>query len=148
MSRWTIVGLLFLAAGCAGHSEPLRTDPGVTADLSGADWSKAETVDVKLTEFSFTPSELHFRQNQLYRLHLQDGGSSGHSFSAPKFFASASLRDDANSTKLRTGGGTIELKAGEEVDLYFEPKLAGTYPLECTHPLHATFGMTGNIVVQ
>ncbi|HMU52203.1 MAG TPA: plastocyanin/azurin family copper-binding protein [Geminicoccaceae bacterium] len=148
MVRWTVVALLTLVAGCAGKSEPLRTDAGVSADLSAADWSQAETVDVTATEFEFGPSQLRFDREHLYHLRLQNSGGVGHSFSAPAFFASAALREDAASAELRAGGGTIELAAGQTVDVYFQPQRAGTFPLQCTHPLHSTFGMTGEIVVE
>lgn len=148
MARRTLMALLLLAAGCSGQPEPLRTDAGVAADLSGADWSQAETANVTATEFEFGPSRLRFERGRLYRLHLQDSGGVGHSFSAPEFFAAVALRDDTSAQKLRADGGTVELASGESVDVYFQPRKAGTFPLQCTHPFHATFGMTGEIVVE
>ena len=43
----------------------------------------------------------------------------------------------------------IELAAkGASVDVTFMPTRMGTYAFRCSHFLHATFGMTGNAVVE
>jgi plastocyanin len=144
----SLLPLLLVLSACAAQREPLKPSAGVPADLAGVDWSGAEPASVTLAEFDFTPDHLRFDHGRPYRLHLENRGSGGHSFDAPAFFGAVALRDDANSAKVRASGGQLELASGEAVDLYFVPQRAGTFPLECSHLLHATFGMTGEIVVQ
>ena len=43
--------------------------------------------------------------------------------------------------------GTVEVKGHQSVDLSLTPA-AGTYPLKCSHTLHAAFGMKGTIRVD
>ena len=50
--------------------------------------------------------------------------------------------------RARVKGGRIELDGGESVDLHFTAPRAGSYPIRCTHFLHASFGMTGKFVVS
>jgi hypothetical protein len=83
-----------------------------------------------------------------YRLHLENRGSGGHNFDAPDFFRSAALRGDA-AAELRDGEGAAELARDEAKDVYLVPTRAGTFPLECSHLLHAAiFGMIGEIEVR
>jgi plastocyanin len=44
--------------------------------------------------------------------------------------------------------GAVEVDEGQSVDVTVTPIKPGTYPLTCTHFLHETFGMKGQIVVQ
>ncbi|MCC2662844.1 MAG: hypothetical protein K0S81_4080 [Rhodospirillales bacterium] len=71
----------------------------------------------------------------------------GHDFDAPDFFRTAALHEDAVAAEARKGA--VELARGEAKDLYLVPGQTGTYPLECSHLLHAAiFGMTGEIEVR
>jgi uncharacterized cupredoxin-like copper-binding protein len=147
VARMSVLALLALP-GCVSRSEP-PTVPGSGAAHAWADvdWSQAEQIDVTLTEFSFSPSRIVLEHGHPYRLHLEDHGSGGHNFDAPDFFRTAVLRDDAVAGEARQGA--VELARGEVKDLYLVPGQAGTYPLECSHLLHAAiFGMTGEIEVR
>ena len=44
--------------------------------------------------------------------------------------------------------GTVELKKGETADIRLVAPAPGTYKLHCSHFLHTSFGMTGEIVVS
>jgi uncharacterized cupredoxin-like copper-binding protein len=138
--------LLFLA-GCAAEREPITPSAEPTASLVDVDWSRAERVDVLLTEFEFAPNHLLFGRGRPYRLHLENRGTGGHNFAAPAFFESVVLRDDAVAADAPIEGG-VELARGEVKDVYFVALQAGTFPLECSHLLHPIFGMTGEIVVH
>lgn len=148
--RVPLVFVLVALAGCAAGPDrpaPPAASTGA-APAAAVDWSGAERVDVALTDFDFTPRHLVLEHGRPYRLHLVNQGSAGHNFDAPAFFQAASLRDDT-AARLRADRGAIEVAKGETADLYLVPGPAGTYPLECSHLLHAAiFGMTGDIEVR
>ncbi|NYT40529.1 copper-binding protein [Sphingomonas sp. R-74633] len=102
-----------------------------------------QRIDVALSNFKFTPSRIALVHGQSYVLHLTSSG--GHSFAAKEFFAAAAM-PAADRAKVKDG--KIELDSESAVDLHFTAPKAGTYPIKCTHLLHASFGMTGNFVVS
>ena len=120
----------------------------VLAASSGAaqapvDYSRAATVEVVLTSFSFTPETIRLRAGVPVRLTIRDT-KGGHNFAALKFFAKAKVAPEDAAT---VRGGKIELEAGEAVTIRLVPA-AGSYKLTCTHFLHTSFGMKGRIVVE
>jgi len=139
------------AAGCAGQRPP----PGLPAETAApaavnADWSKAETVTVVMTDFRFAPSKLVLKHDTPYRLHFENRGSGLHNFAAPDFLKASAI--DAERTA--AGGITpppaerVVLRKGEEKDLYLVPLRPGSYDLVCDEFLHEIFGMTGSITVE
>jgi plastocyanin len=102
------------------------------------------SVVVQLSSFKFAPAGIHLKAAQPVTLHLQNASGSGHNFSAPQFFAHANV--DPRSAAL-VHNGTVEVKGHQSVDLSLTPA-AGTYPLKCSHTLHAAFGMKGTITVN
>jgi plastocyanin len=110
------------------------------AAAQAPDWAHAQRVEVKLSNFDFTPSTLHLRAGRPVVLHHVNTGSGGHDFTAPAFFKAAQVR--RNNVK-----GSVELRGHQSVDIALVPK-AGTYPLKCSHAFHKTFGMSGRIVVD
>jgi uncharacterized cupredoxin-like copper-binding protein len=143
-----VVVVLSVAAACAGPGPPIEAPAGAAARLAAVDWGTAERLDVVLTEYDFGPAELRLREGQAYQLRLRNAGGSTHTFTAPGFFAAAALRDGPASSEALASGGTIEVAAGGAKQLGLVPLRAGRYSLECTQPLHAIFGMTGEIVVE
>lgn len=108
------------------------------------DWSHARRVDVTLSSFSFSPESLRLRRGEPILLHLINSGNGGHNFSAPQFFAAASVRpEDAGNIR----GGTVEVPGHQERSIRLIPG-RGHYRLRCTHTLHSAFGMGGEIVVD
>jgi uncharacterized cupredoxin-like copper-binding protein len=103
----------------------------------------AEIVSVRLSNFAFTPRQVHLRLGVPVRLHLMNDSSGGHSFSAPEFFAASTFPSGAPPRD-----GKIEVGAGGSADLVLVPGVAGTFKVECTHFLHGLFGMTGSIMVS
>lgn len=126
-----ILSIALLAAGAA--SAP---------PVAGIDWTKAERVEVMLSNFAFAPRSLHLKAGQPYVLHFTNAGSGGHNFSAPEFFASAQYPSGVG-----PDDGVVELHKGASADVSLVP-VAGQYKLKCSHFLHATMGMTGDIVVE
>ena len=121
-----------LSGACAGTS------------VAAQSRTKAQSLDVVLTDFAFTPQNLHMRQGQAYALRFVNRGSGGHNFSAPAFFAAARINPaDAGAI----AGGKVELGRDQSRTLRLVPA-AGRYDVTCTHFLHAGFGMVGSITVN
>ena len=99
------------------------------------------TVEVRLSSFDFTPSEIRLRAGEPVTLHLLNTGRGGHNFSAPQFFAAA------RGVSGPVQRGAVEVGSHGSVDVRVTPA-AGHYRLRCTHSLHTAFGMTGNITVE
>ncbi|MEA3013789.1 MAG: hypothetical protein QOD42_2334 [Sphingomonadales bacterium] len=102
---------------------------------------RARIVEVRLSNFDFAPSSIRLRAGEPIVLHLVNTANGGHNFSAPEFFAAAigvsgPIRD-----------GKIEIGGHQSIDIRLAP-MRGSYRLRCTHTLHTTFGMSGEIVVQ
>lgn len=117
---------------------PLILSASVTATAQSG---HAQTVEVQLSSFDFTPSTIQLRAGQPTVLHLVNNGNGGHNFSAPDLFAAAA--DVSGPVR----EGTVEVPGHQAVDVRLTPA-SGTYRLRCTHTFHTTFGMRGEIVVQ
>jgi FtsP/CotA-like multicopper oxidase with cupredoxin domain len=115
------------------------------AEPTTADWSNAQTVQVGMANYDFTPKTLEFHVNKAYRLRLTNGAGHGHSFDAPEFFAAVSIAPEDQSKVVK---GEVEVEGGQTVDVKFVPATTGSYKFHCSHFLHAAFGMTGEAVVQ
>jgi uncharacterized cupredoxin-like copper-binding protein len=140
------MALLLGLAGCAGHGEPPPA-PATALPAGDVDWSGAQVIDVTLVDFSFEPDRIVLEHGRPYLLRLANRGTAGHDFSAPAFFQEAVVGDGAVAAEAREGA--VEVARGATVELHVMPKRAGTYPLECTHLLHADiFGMTGTVEVR
>ena len=105
------------------------------------DWSRAQRVEVRLSSFDFDPASLRLRAGQPVVLHLVNTGSGGHNFAAPQFFAASTVAAGP------VRDGAVELGGRQSVDVRLVPA-RGHYRLRCTHTLHSTFGMRGEIVVE
>jgi plastocyanin len=99
---------------------------------------------VELSNFKFAPAQVDLRANVPIVLRLHNASSGGHSFSAPSFFAAATL-DPASARLIHEG--KIEIPAHATVEVALTPA-TGRYPLKCSHLLHSSFGMKGTISVQ
>jgi uncharacterized cupredoxin-like copper-binding protein len=115
--------------------------PLVLAVPASAEAQPPRTVEVRLSNFDFEPERIVLRAGQPVVLHLVNTSGGGHDFSAPRFFAAAAhvsgpVRD-----------GKVNVPSHNAVDIRATPA-RGTYRLRCTHTLHSTFGMTGQIVVE
>jgi uncharacterized cupredoxin-like copper-binding protein len=102
------------------------------------------TAQVDLSNFKFAPPQVVLKANLPTILQLRNDSSGGHSFSAPAFFAAAHV-DPASASLIKDG--KIEVPANATVQVVLTPT-AGQYPLKCTHPFHAAFGMKGTIIVR
>ena len=144
--RGVALALLLGVGACAGHREPPPAAQPVPS-AGDVDWSRAEPLEITLEDFAFEPDRILLERGRPYRLRLVNRGSGGHDFAAPAFFRAAALRDGPVAAEARAGA--VEVAKGGTVELDLVPTRAGTYPLECTHLLHADiFGMTGTIEVR
>lgn len=101
-------------------------------------------VAVELASFSFTPSTIALERDRSYVLRLTNVSSGGHDFAAPEFFAAARI-EPADAEAISRG--RIEVEQGQTVSVRLRAPSPGRYPIRCTHFLHSTFGMKGEIVV-
>jgi len=99
---------------------------------------------VELSNFDFTPHEIHLRAGQAVALILNNVASGGHDFSAPEFFAAARV-EPGDAALIDDGEVEVPGKSARTVHLV---PAAGTYKLTCTHTMHTMFGMKGTIVVE
>jgi len=111
----------------------------------GAMAQAPEPVAISLTNYAFTPSNLDLKVGAPYRLHFTNTESKDHNFSAPQFFAAGQL---AAEDQAKVKSGTVDVAAGQSVDIVVTPGRAGTYSFTCTHFMHSTMGMHGTITVQ
>jgi uncharacterized cupredoxin-like copper-binding protein len=140
-----LLGALAARPACADVG---GTPSAAQASAAEVDWTRAQPYDVILTEFHFAPSRIVLRRGEPYALRLENKGRFRHTFTAPEFFRAVAFPPGEAATEAEKNGGSLSIAAGaiEEVD--FAPLRVGTYPLECSKPLHGLFGMTGEIVVQ
>ncbi|HEX4533564.1 MAG TPA: cupredoxin domain-containing protein [Rhizomicrobium sp.] len=113
--------------------------------IGAAQAQTAQQMNISLTSYAFAPDTLTLKTGTAYRLHLTNDASKGHNFSAPAFFGAATI---ASQDQAKVKDGAVEVDEGQSVDVTVTPIKPGTYPLTCTHFLHETFGMKGQIVVQ
>jgi plastocyanin len=100
-----------------------------------------QTVEVRLSNFSFTPEAIALTAGRPVTLHLVNTGGGGHNFSAPQFFAAST------NVSGPVHEGVVEVPGHQSVDITLTPS-HGTYRLRCTHTMHSTFGMHGTITVE
>lgn len=107
--------------------------------------AESSTVQVTLANFAFSPNPIELRHDSNYTLRLVNTATGGHSFSAREFFAAANLASVEGSVLKK---GTIEVPGRSTVTIGLKTGPAGVYSLKCTHTLHSTFGMKGQIIVR
>jgi uncharacterized cupredoxin-like copper-binding protein len=153
--RFLSLVILIGLAGCTGGDVLLSEPPpdylqDAGARVAAADWSETEKVMLELSEFRFEPAALVFREGVPTALTLRNLGDRTHTFRSVGFFKAIAAQ------KLVSADGeiadpypeTIEVPAGETKQLHFVPVTKGSYPLECSIPLHAVFGMEGQITIE
>jgi uncharacterized cupredoxin-like copper-binding protein len=130
--RYLLLALALLALTSSARAAP-------------PDWGTARELDVRLSNFQFTPNRIEMKSGEAYRLHLVNAANGGHNFDAAQFFAAAQI---SPSDQAKIKKGTIELKQGENAEVRLVAPAPGTYKLHCSHFLHSSFGMTGEIIVH
>ena len=116
----------------------------VACATAGSVAKAADEERIELSNFDFTPRDIHLHAGEATVLVLTNTASGGHNFAAREFFAAAQV--DAGDAGL-IEDGKIEVPAKSTRTVHLVPA-AGTYKLTCSHTLHASFGMKGTIVVE
>jgi plastocyanin len=133
--RLVAVRLVFVLATCVASttvwSQPTQ-GPAVAP----------ESISIRLSNFAFTPDRLRLRVGVPFRLRFVNDSGGGHNFTAPAFFAASAVVGGSPPPDRK-----MDVAAGTTVELTLVPRVAGTYPVECTHFLHSLFGMKGTIEV-
>jgi uncharacterized cupredoxin-like copper-binding protein len=109
------------------------------------DWSHAQPITVELSSFKFTPATLTLHRGTPYRLRFSNDSSGGHDFVAKAFFAGSSIAPE-DQAKISKGG--VDVDGGETVEILLVPNQPGSFKAHCSHFMHSTFGMTGEIIVR
>jgi uncharacterized cupredoxin-like copper-binding protein len=128
-----------LAVGLASCS----AQPSLTNIEAAGPASGGEVITVQMSNFAFAPDDIRLKAGVPVRLRLVNGSDGGHNFSAPSFFATRRFPPSSSLPPK----GTVEVPPHQTVEMAVVPQVRGTYPLECTHFLHSTFGMHGTIEV-
>ena len=146
---------VLLVGACVGPEwAPESARPAYLADaaerVAAADWSQARTVEVRLDEYAFAPSELAFPAGQPVRLRLVNGGNVLHTFGAPEFFQAVAVRRLVGREGARPAPYLVSIRVapGESKELEFVPVTPGAYRLRCTVVGHALLGMTGRVRIE
>lgn len=116
----------------------------LASPAAATDWGTAQEVEVRLTSFAFTPSRIELVAGRPYVLRLINAANGGHNFHAKNFFAAAQI---APGDQEHVRKGTVELAGQQTVELRLIAPAAGKYDLDCSHFLHDSFGMHGEIDV-
>jgi plastocyanin len=132
----------FFLVGAANVSNANAQNESAPAII---DWSRAQTVQVVMTNYAFTPNALQFRLNTPFHLRLVNNSGHDHSFDAPDFFAAVGT---APEDRVKVVAGEVEVGGGQAVDVKIVPVKPGTYEFQCSHFLHSAFGMTGEALIQ
>jgi uncharacterized cupredoxin-like copper-binding protein len=138
---------LFGALAAGPSSAAVAGTPSAAAPAQEVDWTQVQAYDIVLTEFHFEPARIVLRQGLPYTLRLENQGGFRHTFTAPEFFRTVVFGPHGAATEAEQSGG-LSLAADEVKEVTLVPMQAGTYPLDCTKPMHGLFGMEGEIVVE
>lgn len=98
-------------------------------------------VIVQVWSFGLGPKPLHLASGKQVTLTFVNQSGSGHDFTARDFFGSSTIIAGA------APGGRIALAGHETKRITLVPR-AGSYEAHCSHFLHASMGMTDQIIVN
>ena len=124
--------------------------PDLAKALTGADWSKMETVTVAMTEYAFSPSPVVLKEGVPTKLVLKNDGKEAHYFVAEQFFKSIATRKIQGSDgEIKAPSFTaVEVYPGKMLEWFLVPARKGVFDLLCTVKGHAEHGMKGRIEVR
>lgn len=118
--------------------------PAQTRASSGSPQSntlRGETQTINVYSFGFQPHPIHLAAGRQVTLTFVNRSGSSHDFTARTFFHASRILSG------NVAEGEVELAPHETKTITLVPR-TGTYKAHCSHFLHATMGMTDNIVVD
>jgi plastocyanin len=98
-------------------------------------------VTVQVRSFGFAPRQLHLAAGKPVTLIFINQSGGGHDFTAREFFAASTISAGA------APGGRIAIPGHGTKTITLIPR-AGSYEAHCSHFLHASMGMTDQIIVN
>ncbi len=118
----------------------------VLAACSGSGSGGGATLDVTLTEFSFTPNAWTVNAGQQVTINIKNTGTVTHDWTIMKTPISGSFTD---ADKANEFWASPMVSAGQSQTATFTaPATAGTYQVVCTEAGHFEAGMTGTLTVK
>lgn len=96
---------------------------------------------IQVSSFSFAPNPIQLAAGKPVTITFDNRSGSGHDFTAKEFFAASTITAGA------APGGKVALAGHESKSITLVPR-AGTYDAHCSHFLHASMGMTDQIIVK
>jgi len=117
--------------------------------VEAADWDKAKTVTISMSEFAFKPKDIILEAGQPYVLEVVNAGTAKHEFTAEDFMRTVAMRKaETAETEVKVPFFTeIEVFAGKKAELFLIPLIPGTYKLVCEIEGHFEAGMFGTITI-
>lgn len=153
--RTLVIALTLLLAACTADGPPASRPGGGVAFASDRveriDWSKAQTVEIKLDEFAFDPETLRLKADQPVKLIIRNQGRARHSFAAPDLIKASAVRSVVpapGETLPTVSYNEINVSPGSFKELQILPIEKGSYDLKCGIIGHSLFGMTGRVIVE
>lgn len=139
-----VIGVLaLLAAGCGRAAVPAT--PASSVSLEEHETADAQVVQVRASEFGFTPNTIQVAAGMPVRLVLTNGGLVEHDIQVDKLPATG-----IHVSESAHGHGNLvaaHAEKGAQAWVEFTPTKAGTYDLSCTISGHKAAGMKGKLVV-
>ncbi len=118
----------------------------VLAACSGSGSGGGATLDVTLTEFSFTPNTWTVNAGQQVTINIKNTGTVTHDWTIMKTPISGSFTD---ADKANEVWASPMVAAGQSQTATFTaPSTPGTYQVVCTEAGHFEAGMTGTLTVK
>jgi plastocyanin len=134
--RIIMISFVFGLGACSAQ-------PSVSDHRTTEQYNDGEAITVTLSNFSFDPEHIQVRAGIPVRLRLVNESNASHNFSAAAFFGASNFPPGSSAPV----AGEVEVGSHQTIDIALVPREPGTYPLECTHFLHSTFGMQGTVEV-
>jgi uncharacterized cupredoxin-like copper-binding protein len=117
----------------------------VMAACGGGSSQGSNSIEVKMTDFQFSPNQWKVSSGGEVNLKISNNGTVEHEFAIMKAPVSMPFSDDDEPNVL----WEISLAAGESKTATFTaPMNAGEYDIVCGIPGHIESGMTGKLIVE
>lgn len=120
---------------------PFASAAALLVFLASPTQAQSAQVVVQVWSFGFAPRPLHLAAGRPVTLIFVNQSGGGHDFTAREFFAASTISAGA------APGGRIALSGHETKSITLVPR-AGSYDAHCSHFLHASMGMTEQIIVN
>jgi uncharacterized cupredoxin-like copper-binding protein len=150
VTSFASVSVVALAACSHNGNQPAASVANSQSIVASADWSHAQSIDVRLSSFAFSPANLSLARGQAYKLHLVNSSGHTHTFSSDDLFGAVAVQKVQRGVRSQTSihGNGISLARDEEADLYLVPVRPGTYHIYCSEFMHDIMGMHGTVTIQ